>query len=379
MKSYKQLSPDTGQAFGDVEEPKTKSKKQPVVNTPAPPIENPPIDEATHNLMPEKKIERVQPQIRVIEYDGKEARKKRSVDLNISEMLLPPLTKKSTATYKLVHGTWNPLIAERLQMDNKRIDPSTGQEVPPQNLSLPGSYVFRDHGEKDPTRKMKTMFNYGRENILENKEGDKYLKRELKDIEFQFDFFNVDCENNYLEYVFMELHPFNASNKWRVNKTVQPLFMRTDIHSNKSTAHKVMEADLAFEAERMVVEMTKRDQIIAMASSIPDIVVSGRLDYDNIKFSLRQWAKAHARDFFALTGDTTPAIKLNVLDAQGLGLLDFNPDKREYSDAETGEVFHVVMVHDDPLESFVKFLKKPTDESQAAYSRIKNMLDYWEW
>lgn len=320
----------------------------------------------------EKEKEKKIPTVKMYDNYGKLEKKRRAIDIDISEQLLPPITRKSTAIYKLIPSWWNPLKPERDQADIKVLDPATGKEPDPRDLSFPGTYVLYDKWQKDPTKRQKTMINPGREQILENKEGDKYLKMEIKPVEFIADYCHIDVERNYLEYVFMENHPLNASNKNRPNKNIQPLFMRYDIHHIKSPESIMAEMDVAYEAERMVVDLKDRDRIIGIATSL-NITTDGKKS-DVIKGDLRVWARQHPREFFRVYGDVTPAIKMNVLDALRLGLIEYDNDLKSYVDLEDGETLHTVVVGEDPLESFIKRLK----EEQEKYSIIKNMLDYWE-
>lgn len=331
----------------------------------APDNENPPKKE-------KKSKNEGKPTIAVINQYGKTERRRRAVDLNISEQLLPPLTRNSVATYRVLTA-WN-FVNDDGKPVNATIDPSTGDAPDPQNLILPGSYTFYDPWEPDPTKKWKTMVNYGRQLIGENKEGDKILNREVEPVEFVNDIKRVDCVTNYMLYLFLELHPFNASNRHRHNRnTIKPLFYRTDILTAKTDKFRAVEMDLAFEAELAVVNTKDRDRIIGLAEATGQILVHGKMT-DAIKADLRMWARKNPRLFFSMHGDLTPAIKLNVLDAQGLGLIEYNQQTRTFIDMENGVDLYTHPVAEEPLESFVKYLKGNPD----TYNRIKELLDYWE-
>lgn len=161
---------------------------------------------------------------------------------------------------------------------------------------------------------------------------------------------------------------------WKQITTIKPLFYRTDILTAKTDKFRAVEMDLAFEAEKAVVETKDRDKIIGMAEATGQILTHGKMT-DAIKADLRVWARSNPRAFFSMHGDVTPAIKLHVLDAQGLGLLEYNQQTRTFIDPDTNEDLYTHPIGEHPLDSFVKYLKG----NEATYTRIREMLDYWEY
>jgi hypothetical protein len=300
------------------------------------------------------------PQTKVIDYEGYTTRKKRAVDLNLSERVLPPLTKGRTAVY-----AW---------IDKRGVDPLTGEKPEPKDPWLPGTYMFFDPYEADPIRRNKLQRNLGRPQMGRDKDGKELIEDTIDPIEFTAGLLRVVPAQNYRKYVFMELHPLNASNPFRP-RHVTPLFERVDIKSNKGDAYRTAEAELAFDAEKAVVDIEDRDKIIGYAVSTGDILTAGRLT-DQIKTDLRIWARQYPRKFFAMHNNVEVPVRLNLIDAIGLGLIEYQHDKRRYVDPESDKVIFVTTIGKDPLEDFVAAMVKP--ENREIYNYIMELLNYWE-
>lgn len=299
------------------------------------------------------------PQIKVIDYEGYTSRKKRAVDLKLSEKVLPPLTRGRTAVY-----AW---------IEKRGVDPLTGEAPEPKDPWLPGTYMFYDKYESDPIRKNKLQRNLGRPQMGRDKDGNEVIQDTIEPIEFTAGMCRIVPEQNFRKYVFMELHPLNASNPFRP-KGMTPMFERIDIKSNKSEAYRAAESQLAFEAEKSVVDISDRDMIIGYAVSTGDILTAGRLT-ETIKTDLRLWARNNPRKFFAMNNNVEVPVRLNLIDAVGLGLIEYQPDKRRYIDPESDKEIFVTTIGKDPVEDFVSAMVKP--ENREVYNYILELLNYW--
>ncbi len=300
------------------------------------------------------------PQTKVIDYEGYTSRKKRAVDLKLSEPVLPPLTKGRTAVY-----TW---------IEKRGLDPLTGEAPDPKDPWLPGTYMFYDKFETDPLRKNKMQRNLGRPQIGRDKDDKEVIQDTIEPIEFTAGMCRIVPEQNFRKYVFMELHPLNASNPFRP-KGVTALFERTDIKNNKNDAYRAAESQLAFEAEKAVVDIKDRDMVIGFAVSTGDIMTAGRLT-ETIKTDLRMWARNNPRKFFVMNNNVEVPVRLNLIDAVQLGLIEYQPDKRRYIDPESDKEIFVTTIGKDPLEDFVSAMVK--EENREVYNYIMELLNYWE-
>lgn len=294
---------------------------------------------------------------KVIREDGKTERKRRSVSLGISELLLPPYSRREIAVYKV----------KALSIK----DPSTGDYPMPTNDEFAGTYRFFDKFETDPVRKWKTMRNLG--GLKEQVNPINGLV-ELKPVEepliFNYGILRINIQTHYRRYVFTELHPNNGSNRNRPQGA--PIyFERVDIRNTKSEAFVLAEMDLAMEAEQSVRKLS-RDQVIGFAVTA-GIAVNGRQTQE-ISVDLRMFARNNPKKFFSMNNNISPAIRIDILDAQSQGLIEYDTDKRRWIDYDTQEKLHVVGVDEDPIESLVAELKGNSDKHEL----IKSKLDYWE-
>lgn len=308
---------------------------------------------------------------RVIDQFGKEEKKRRALDLGLSDFVLPPITRRTVATYRI------------LGVD--RIDPSSGQLADPKSVVLPGTYMFYDPGEQDLTKRNKLQHYYARPEIVI----DPVSKKQVLDnqivgqIEFIYGVKKVNVETDYRLYCFLELHPLNRTNRFRPN-SVPPKFERIDLISSRSLASEQAMRDMAHEAEGEVMRMTDKDLIIGYATSngISTMENGSMRDIASIKMDLRRFAAKDPIEFYKHGNNFTAAVRLTVLDAIGWGLIEYVPDKRSYfieATKESLKSMHTVAVGEDPTESFVKFLsQKDNPEAAALYQAIYNMVNYWK-
>jgi hypothetical protein len=311
-------------------------------------------------------FEKKKPGARMIDQFGKIEKRNRAIDIGISDMVLPPITRKTIATYRIL-GT-------------DQINVSTGQPVEPIDVLIPGTYMFYDRGQTDLTKRNVMMKNTSRPQINKDKaSGKNFIDDDLiEDILFVKGVMRVDVEKQYRLYVFLELYPLNKSNRYR-NEAVNPLFERIDINVNRSTAFTLAAQDLAYEAETDVIKLEDKDQIRAMATSagVPTMENGNPRPIAVIKADLRVYARSNPKGFFSIGGgNLKAAIKMQVLDAVSLGLIDVDASRRSFVNPVTSEKsLHVWQVQEDPTDSYVNFLASPEGKDQ--YESIKNMIDYW--
>lgn len=366
-----------------VEKTKTSNPKgldqDPSVFTPDPEIEDneptPPDPSAGEDLPPpppppkrEDKPGRYGPHNRgavMKDIFGSPERKKRAIDMGLSDLILPPITRKTIAKYRVIGGD--------------QINPATGQLADVQPIYLEGSYMLYDKGEGDLSKRQKLMQNKTgkKERIRDRKTGLESIEDIIEPVEFINGVITVSVEAQYPLYVWLELHPLNKSNKHRENGIV-PAFERIDIQTNKSTAFMLAEEELQEEALLEIRKMTKVDDINAYAASagIPTTEGNKQRDMALIKSDLRGWAYKNPRSFFALSKNARHAIKMTVLEADSFGIIEYDVDKRKWWVPYTMEPVHHVLAGNDPVMDFVDHLAKP--DNVAMYDAIRNMLDYWE-
>lgn len=301
------------------------------------------------------------PTAKVVREDGSTPRRRRAVSLGLSDLIIPPFTKARIAQYRMIN--------------DDRIDPSTGKKPEAPDSIIPGTYVLYDKFEADPLRRNKLMKNLGREEIIFNNDTQKEERKyNINDIEFLMGMKNVDIEKNYREYVFMELHPLNRSNRHR-NLDNAPLFERVDIAQSETPAFKAAMLDLANDAENAVIKEVKDQHLIIGYAVQMGISVDGKQPGE-IKNDLRVAARNNPKKFFSCFKDLTPAIKINIHDGLGKGIIEYNADKRRFEFTETGQVIHVVLMGEDPVNDFAAAIQKQP-ELMDVYQEMVDMLNYW--
>lgn len=296
---------------------------------------------------------------------GTPERKKRSIDMGLSDLILPPITRKTIAKYRVIGGD--------------EINPATGLMADVQPIYMEGSYMLYDKYESDLSKRQKLMQNKTgkKERIRDRKTGLETIEDIIEPVEFLNGVLTISVEAQYPLYVWIELHPLNKSNKHR-DTSIVPAFERIDIKTNKSVAFMLAEEELQEEALAEVRKLSKVDDINAYAASagIPTMEGNKQRDLGLIKSDLRGWAFRNPRGFFALSKNTRHAIKMTVLEADSFGIIEYIPDKKTWWVPYTTEPMHNVLAGNDPVMDFVDHLAKP--ENVTMYDAIRNMLDYWE-
>lgn len=298
---------------------------------------------------------------------GTTERRKRSIDMGLSDLILPPITRKTIAKYRVIGG--------------EAINPATQQIADVQPIYLEGSYMLYDKYEADLSKRQKLMQNKTgkKERIRDKRTGLESIEDIIESVEFINGVKTVSVEAQYPLYVWLELHPLNKSNKHRDTASgVTPAFERIDIQTNKSVAFMLAEEELQEEALVEVRKLSKVDAINGYAANagIPTIEGNKQRDLGLIKSDLRGWAFKNPRAFFALSKNTKHAIKMTVLEADSFGIIEYDTDKKKWWVPYTMEPVHHVLAGNDPVMDFVDHLAKP--ENVTMYDAIRNMLDYWE-
>lgn len=315
---------------------------------------------------PKPLFEKKKPGAKMIDQFGNLEKRRRKVDFfGVSDICLPPVTRKTIATYRM------------LGMD--QIDRSTNQPVEPVDVLLPGSYVFYDRGEQDLTNKSKFIKNLSRPEIKKDTLTGKQIIDDdlIQEIMFIRGVLRVDTDKQPNLYFFIELHPLNKSNPNR-NFDVNPMFERIDLNQTRSMAFKLAEQDLAFEAEDAVRKMEKSADVIGYATSggVPTMENGKPRAITAIKSDLRVRARNNPKWFFSLGNNLKAGVRLNVLDALHWGLIENDVSRKVFHNPVSGGSIHTWLVGEDPVESLVNFYV--TEEGQEQYNALVNMVEYWK-
>jgi len=280
----------------------------------------------------------------------------------LSSSMLPPITKRKVAVYEV--------------LGKDQIDPLTKEAVIAPPLIIPGRYVIYDPYQSDVLARHRLLKNVTRsEKVV--RDGKEMVEEVVEDLIFIDGFKNVPIDRNYLEYVLLELHPLNESNKRR-DRSQAPAFRRIDVGNRRNWADTIAGMDLAFEAETAVVNMRTREKIVQYATAI-GIPTAGRMleSGDNsVKIDLRRFARQNPREFFMLNKNESMAIKMAVMEADDIGTIEYEVDKRQWVFSTDGDLVCQHLPGEDPMEALVKMLQKA--DYREKYERIQEELNYWE-
>ncbi len=300
----------------------------------------------------------------------------RPVNIDISEKMLPPITRKKIATYEVLQFTKkDPLIKEG------------DAEIAPAPVILPGRYSIYDPWEKDLANTMKVIQNIvGKErkdwiNPLTGA-NESRLVDNIQEIIMENGFLTVNMETEYPKYVFMELHPMNQTCKWHGSSNQAKVFRRADFQYQSSISRQ-FEADLQLEAEIMVKNMAK-DEVINLASGFGMPTMGRRID--EIRYELRMMCRQDPKKVMFQKRDSMATIRINIADAIEWGLIEYVPEKMSYFFASNmNQPMHVVPVGEDPQHSLGEYFLEcfeagnPDDtDSWGVYTNLLDLLSFWQ-
>lgn len=309
----------------------------------------------------EAQAEKRKPGITQVEEDGTQSKKKRPNSFGLSDQVMPPYTKKRVAIYQIVNG-------------DDGINPATNLPVEAVPVLIHGSgYMFSDKFEKDPAKRQKFIKNVkGYERVV-NKDGKEVDEEVIEDILFDRGWKQVVIEDNYMEHLYLELHPNNKSNRFRP-QNAPIIFERVDINMS-SIASQSAAIDLTLDAGMAVKNMNK-EEVYAFASSVSEINAAAGRAVHEIRTDLQKWAMSNPIPFFKLNKNTKAGIQIVVLDALNFGLIGYRADKKAYVDMETDEIISAHTAAEEPMQRLVKYLG--SDEGQAWYKQIQDRMNYWK-
>lgn len=288
--------------------------------------------------------------------------------LHISRLMLPPITRRKTATYEtLQESRFDPRI---IQGDNA---------IAPPPISLPPTYAIFDRGEQDFSIANKMMKNVVRSEVRQIRGSDNQLRPQVEEVLEYVDFTNghkmVNIETEYILYAFLELHPLNASNKFR-DKSKKPLFRRTDF-DYKSSHIQMLEMDLQDEAVRYVMKLTEKELInLASAMSNPTVATIN-VPTSDIRYNMRLRARNNPEEVLFKSPDKKASTRIDVIHALEMQVLDYLPERNSYFlTGDDRTPFFECQVDANPLEDISKYLS--SSEGREDYDAMMEYVNFWK-
>lgn len=290
--------------------------------------------------------------------------------VGLSAMMLPPITRRRSAIYELNRDG----VAEQREVSrvmNGMILPAQ-PEIAPQELYP--VYQIYDRGESDLAKARKTLVFAANHNQIQDYFGasqnnDKDAVLRLPVPQFINGQTIVDCEAEYLKFLWWELHPLNGSNKFR-DKGSRPKFKRVDTEF-KSPHIQMLRMDLANDAENYVKGLDLKGLInLGVAFGLPPTYPA-----QDMRLDLRIRARKNPEDVLYKSPDKSASNMMLVLNAIDRGIVDFDPNTKEYFFQDESEPFYQVPLDLNPIESIGKYLN--TAEGIDYGRKIGELLNFW--
>jgi hypothetical protein len=293
---------------------------------------------------------------------------KRPEGINISDKMLPPITRRGIAIYETLQETkFDPRIIE----GDKAIAP------PP--MDLPPTYPWYDPGEEDYSLRRKMMKNVTRSEVRQIRQSDGQIKPQLEEVLEYVVFANgrkeVNQQSDYVLYCFLELHPLNESNKYR-DQSKKALFKRTDFEF-RSSAVQMLEMDLQDEASKYLGSLNEKEIInLASAMTNPPIAVIN-VPTSDIRYNLRLRARNNPKDIVYRNPDKKAAARIDILHALENGCLEYIPEFNAFflDDPKT-PFFEVSISATNPVDDLAIHLT--SSDGKEAYEAILDYVNFWK-
>lgn len=288
--------------------------------------------------------------------------------LNISRMMLPPITRRKTATYETIQeAKFDPRIIEG------------DKAIPPPPLSIPPTYAFFDKGEPDFSIANKMMKNVVRSEVRQIRQNNGELKPQIEEVLDYVDFTNghklVNIETEYILYAFLELHPLNESNKHR-DRSKKMWFRRTDFDYKSPHVH-MLQLDLQDDAVRYVKKMDDKELINLAAAMTNPTIQTINVPTMHIRYDLRLRAMANPEEVLYKSPDKKASKMIDILHALEMQVLEYVPEKHAYflvGDDQTA--FFQCTLDVNPLQDISTYLA--TADAKEDYDSLMEYVNFWK-
>lgn len=276
--------------------------------------------------------------------------------LGISPQMIPR-ANKAVAIYRLLSvGDFDPL---------------TNEEVLPPPAIIDSTYTLFDKFEEDPNGKHKIMRCIGGIDYVYNGQTKKNERVEtLKTIMFEGGYLTINTLTDFNTFVFVDLHPRNKSNRFRNNypNLGEPIFERVD-KEYKNANTRLAEADLSLDAELAIRKMEYKD--VKQYSEALGLTILN-LRPEDVKLNLRTFARENPRKFLSTHPDKKIIVRLNVLDALSLGIIEYDADGRSFKIYDETEPFFKVLVGKEAEPDLIDYLC--TEDGESDLKEIRKLL-----
>lgn len=300
--------------------------------------------------------------------------KKRPITTDLSDQMLPPITKKMTAIYQLLGledgGSTDRRIIEDASAKGKFVDTS--------DYELHPTYSIFDQFEPDFGRQQKVVTYYDgvqRVNYKDPITGENRpdIRQKVGSPKFVRGQAVVDIMRNYHQYLWWELHPGNLTNKFR-DKSKPALFERIDIKYYNPHMDQVRQ-EIKLDAMQYVRKLDPQKALdLATALSIPTFQQQPAA----IKTALYVMAEKDPEKVLYKSPNPYLSTMMEIMRAIDLGILEYDSMRKQYYFGQSiNEPFFVVPMDENPHESLAKFLVDD-ENGEEIKKRMMEFIYYWK-
>jgi hypothetical protein len=296
---------------------------------------------------------------------------KRPITTDLSDQMLPPITRKRSAIYQLIG-------AEGGFTEDKRIDASDSQAarvVDVSDFEMHPSYTIYDEFEPDFGRKSKVVTYYdgvARASYKDPVTGEmrSEIRQKVGLPRFVRGQHVCDIMKNYHQFLWFELHPGNKTNKFR-DKSKSPLFERIDLkHYNPHVGQ--FRTELKLDAMNYVRSLSP-DKAMDLAAALD--IPTFRVQPSDIKSALYVKAEADPEAVMFKSPNKAISVTVTVMRAMDLGIIDYDASKKQYFFAQNTSIpIFQVPLDEPPVQALARYL---VEDGEDLREKIDEYSMYW--
>ena len=299
---------------------------------------------------------------------------KRPITTDLSDEMLPPITKKRTAIYQLLG------VDTGGHSYDKRIDHNdnpASRIVDTADVEMHHTYSIYDTFEKDFGRRDKTVTFFDGVQRYEytdpiTKEVKADIRQKLGKPAFVRGQAMVDIMKNYHQYLWWELHPKNKSNKYR-DKQIAATFERIDLKYVNPHVDQ-MKMEIKLDAMNFVRALSA-DKAMDLAAALD--IPTFREQPSTIKTALYVMAESDPERVMFKSPNKAISVTASAMRALDFGILDFDAERKQYFFAQNVDSpIYQVPLDEPPLQSLAKFLID-SSEGMPIREKMDEYINYW--
>jgi hypothetical protein len=297
---------------------------------------------------------------------------KKPITTDLSEQMLPPVTRKTTAIYQLLG------VDVGGHTTDKRIDASdnpAARIVDVSDVEKHHTYTIYDRFEENFGNRNKVVTYFEgvqrvsyKDPITGEMKAD--VRQKVGIPKFTRGQVVVDIMRNYHQYLWWELHPENKTNKFR-DKSRAATFERVDMHQHSPNFDQIR-TEIKIDAMNYVRGLSPDKAMdLAAALNIPTF----REQPSAIKQALYIKAEADPEMVMFKSPNKAISVTVSIMRAMDLGIIEYDASRKQYFFAQDNNTpIWQVPLDESPVLSLAKYL---IDEGSHIRDKMDEYIMYW--